>query len=449
MADVTSTHDSEVGFFHAPQAPDLFCEATQVGSIDTPNEVRPDVAFEAKFISDKIELDGEDVEFWTFQADNGDNLFPAPLRRVRAGQVFHHTIKPSKHVHTLHHHGMEPGPHDDGVGHMSFEVSGSYTYQIRPMDPGTYFYHCHVNTPLHFEMGMYGGFIVDPPSGPGTVYGDELSRYDVEAFWAFGGWDVRKHDLHQSAGLLGENVGLNVWEPQYLHINGAFGDAAATSKRVTINAQTGQTVCLRLLNAGYSIAEVKFGGLEAELIGSDGRPFPRSFTVDEWMTSGAERYEAMLRPTRPGTYPITVEFFHYITGRSLGMVTGKLVVTGEDVTPPRARRAARGDARRPCGRRAHADRRAGPRRDHDDHRRHPHARRHARQERARRSPRGPPPGHQVEGAKKKPVAKRKPLTKKQKEAAERRKQALAKQRAAQRRRRRRAAAKKKAARQER
>jgi FtsP/CotA-like multicopper oxidase with cupredoxin domain len=334
MSDVTSTHDDEVGFFHQPQAPDLFCVATAVGSIDTPNRVEPDVSFTAKFFSDKIELDGKDVEFWTFEADNGDHLFPAPLRRVRAGQVFHHTIKPSKHVHTLHHHGMEPGPHDDGVGHMSFEVSGSYTYQIRPMDPGTYFYHCHVNTPLHFEMGMYGGFIVDPPSGPGTVYGDEASRYDVEAFWAFGGWDVRKHDLNQAAGFDGQDVGLNVWEPQYLHINGAFGDAATTSRRVTIDAQTGQTVCLRLLNAGYSVARVTFGGLEAELIGSDGRAFPASFKVDQWLTSGAERYEALLRPTRPGTYPITVEFFHYITGKSLGVVTGNLVVTGPDVTPP-------------------------------------------------------------------------------------------------------------------
>jgi FtsP/CotA-like multicopper oxidase with cupredoxin domain len=346
---------------------------------------------------------------------------------------------------------MEPGPHDDGVGHMSFEVTGKYTYQIRPMDPGTYFYHCHVNTPLHFEMGMYGGFIVDPASGPGTVYGDELSRYDVEAFWAFGGWDVRKHDLNQSAGFLGENVGLNVWEPQYLHINGAFGEAAARSQRVTINARTGQTVCLRLLNAGYSIARVTFGGLEGELIGSDGRPFPRSFKADEWMMSGAERYEAMLRPTRPGTYPIDVEFFHYITGRSLGVVTGNLVVTGPDVTPPEP---VLPPVETPAGPVVIAP--------------PPIAEpdlgvttttvvvtRTPVSTPAKRAPAGHPASHHpatkpsTAKRKKKPVAPTKNEKERGKEEAERKQKALAKRRAAARRRRRRAAARKKAARQDR
>jgi hypothetical protein len=70
------------------------------------------------------------------------------------------------------------------------------------------------------------------------------------------------------------------------------------------------------------------------MVGSDGRRFPASFGIEEWLTSGAERYEALLRPTRPGTYPIRVEFFHYITGKSLGAVTGNLVVHGADVTPP-------------------------------------------------------------------------------------------------------------------
>lgn len=332
MADIVSTHAEKVGFYNAPQSPALFCEMNEVGSIETPNRVNPDVSFVSKFFSDKIELDGQDIEFWTFRADNGDKLFPAPLRRVRAGQVFHNTIETSKHVHTIHHHGLEPGPHDDGVPHMSFATSGKYTYQIRPLDPGTYFYHCHVNTPLHFEMGMYGGFIVDPKDGPGSIYGDAATRYDVEAFWACGGWDVDKHGLNQASGFEGEDVGLNVWVPDYLHINGAFGSASERSNRVTIHAQTGQTVALRLLNAGYTIAKVTFP-MEAEMVGSDGRQFPSSFVVDDWIISGAERYEALLRPMKPGTYPIHVEYFHYITGNSVGKVTGNMVVVGPDKTP--------------------------------------------------------------------------------------------------------------------
>ena len=96
---------------------------------------------------------------------------------MQEGQLFQATIKPSKRVHTIHWHGIEPDPRNDGVGHTSFEVSGHYTYQWRPDvaergNPnrgaaGTYFYHCHVNTPLHVQMGMFGAIVVDPPAQPG------------------------------------------------------------------------------------------------------------------------------------------------------------------------------------------------------------------------------------------------------------------------------------------
>ncbi|MCU0586558.1 MAG: multicopper oxidase domain-containing protein [Syntrophobacteraceae bacterium] len=92
----------------------------------------------------------------------GGGQWPGPAIRVPRGTIFHCAGKGQTGPHTLHWHGLEPTPMNDGVGHTSMEI-GDYIYQFQPNFIGTYFYHCHRNTVQHFEFGLYGMFIVEPP----------------------------------------------------------------------------------------------------------------------------------------------------------------------------------------------------------------------------------------------------------------------------------------------
>lgn len=105
------------------------------------------------------DLLGKDAQNKNFK----DGQFPAPTYRAPRGAICHNrTAAQGPPPHTIHWHGIEPTPMNDGVGHCSMEL-GQYTYQWQPNFIGTYFYHCHRNTMQHFEFGLAGLMIFHPP----------------------------------------------------------------------------------------------------------------------------------------------------------------------------------------------------------------------------------------------------------------------------------------------
>lgn len=109
----------------------------------------------------------KELEFFTFSDDDNPaasmGTYPGPTIRVPRGVVFHcETSGKGPPPHTIHWHGIEPTPMNDGVGHCSMEI-GHYVYQFQPNFVGTYFYHCHRNTMQHFEFGLFGMLLIDPP----------------------------------------------------------------------------------------------------------------------------------------------------------------------------------------------------------------------------------------------------------------------------------------------
>lgn len=309
-------------------------------SPDTPDWVQPDVE---RFLTgaqklDKVAPDGRRIRFWTFLDDgpdkNGPPQHPGPKIIVTQGKVVHTHLKASVGPHTVHHHGIEPSTANDGVGHVSFEVSGKYTYQWRPKHPGTYFYHCHRNTVLHFELGMWGPIIVLPKGydedNKRIYYEDpdkgrpDGSPYDRERLWAAHSVDPRWHRIEgHDAGMCGLDVGLNRYEPKYFLLNGVWGDRTHYHDETEIRAEKGERVLIRLLNASYALLRVRFT-CEAELVGADGRFFGAEPWVPstEMLPAGtpfdlapAQRYAFIVEPKDVGYYPVFFEYRDWITHR--------------------------------------------------------------------------------------------------------------------------------------
>jgi FtsP/CotA-like multicopper oxidase with cupredoxin domain len=301
------------------------------------------------------------VEFWGFKDPQNPATFPSETIRLVEGDLFHCTLNATLNSHTIHWHGLEPTSMNDGVGNLSFEVFSSYTYQLQANSAGTYFYHCHKNTVLHFEMGMYGLLLVDPPNpngpgalnqppyltgGPGFVRrGNEVVPYDVEAVWVTDDVDPRWHRLGHDAGFgTGTTLdpfpsaGLNIFDPEYFLITGVpqpwCGNLPSDPLHpgVAATVRAGQTLLVRLISAAYSLNIFQILGLDAEIIAMDGRAlgqtpytqYSQPLTISAgtvFELTAAQRFDLLFKPTADdiGIHKFVVEFRHNINLEVMGI----------------------------------------------------------------------------------------------------------------------------------
>ncbi len=114
------------------------------------------------------------VDLWAFACRSASGAFvpycapgaeptlPGPLIRVSKGDLMRLTFKNThEKPHTLHLHGFHRN-NVDGVHPVP--PHENFLIELVANPCGTYVYHCHINTPLHQDRGMYGQFIVDCPA---------------------------------------------------------------------------------------------------------------------------------------------------------------------------------------------------------------------------------------------------------------------------------------------
>ena len=101
---------------------------------------------------------GKTVSMWTF-----NDMVPGPLIRVTEGdRVIVRFYNNHSLPHNVHFHGAHPVGMD---GITEVPPGGQFTYDFIAGPAGAFVYHCHVDTRIHIQKGLYGQFIVDPKRG--------------------------------------------------------------------------------------------------------------------------------------------------------------------------------------------------------------------------------------------------------------------------------------------
>ncbi|HEY8034157.1 MAG TPA: multicopper oxidase domain-containing protein [Methylobacter sp.] len=178
---------------------------------------------------------------------------PSPVIRVEQDDVVWLVLENTHYLpHSIHLHGIDhpfmdhSGSGNDGVGqtsNMDTMPGKSKTYVIKPRQPGTMYYHCHVQPHTHIPMGLQGIFIVEenrPNNWPQTlnVGAGQVRHPSVAVLEKY----AREYDLHyQSADKeLHELVARSANDPRLIakHMNMEYDTTDATDDYFMLNGRS-------------------------------------------------------------------------------------------------------------------------------------------------------------------------------------------------------------------
>ncbi|MEV0715617.1 multicopper oxidase domain-containing protein, partial [Asanoa sp. NPDC050611] len=208
-----------------------------VATLTGPQQGRPDARFTLVAAHHAVRLSsGRQVDALTF---NG--TAPGPTLRVRQGQLVEVTLLNTDVAEgvTVHWHGVDVPNAEDGVPGLTQDPvlpGGRFVYRFVPDRAGTFWYHTHRDSQDAVSRGLFGAFIVDPP----TPSADDRT-YEAALF------------AHQ-------------W-PIGQDLVGAF-DTADTPTRQKV--EPGRAVRLRLVNSSQDPQRIQVTGTTFHVAAIDG-----------------------------------------------------------------------------------------------------------------------------------------------------------------------------------
>lgn len=227
--------------------------------------------------------DGVTVEAWAFGLEGQPATVPGPTIRVRKGDLVKLNLQNNtSQPHSIHSHGITSLDElNDGVPHVSgaYVMPGdTFTYEFVVKEAGTHWYHCHVQTSLHQDMGMYGALIVEDTEDP---------KWDKEFINIIDEWDSNRDPNKPT-----EKPNYN-----YFTVNGKSG---ADVPDMLIEKD--EIAKVRLVNAGFENHSLHLHGTHFVVTHKDGYLLPLPYRADTINIAPGETYDLFVKG-REGTWP--------------------------------------------------------------------------------------------------------------------------------------------------
>jgi FtsP/CotA-like multicopper oxidase with cupredoxin domain len=255
-------------------------------------------------------MDDVVVRVWGF-----NEQVPGPEIRVREGDLVRIELVNNLPVPTtIHWHGLFVPNAMDGVAGLNqapVEPGDTFLYEFIAKPAGTRWYHSHTDPAFQIPMGLYGAFIVEP--------NPPVASYDREQTLILAEWDneltpgVASGKDHVGPGdrtLRGGELGTDLFL-----VNGKMHGGVPP-----IGIATGETILVRLINAGSKAHPIHVHGHSFRIIATDGNPVPQvaQVTKDTVLIGPAERYDLELTGDNPGVWMVHCHIEHHMAN---GMMT--------------------------------------------------------------------------------------------------------------------------------
>jgi len=215
---------------------------------------------------------------------------PGPQIRAQLGDDMEITLKNELDVPTtIHWHGLPVPNNMDGIPGVTMNAiqpGESFTYKFKANVPGTYWYHSHQDGVVQVDKGLYGSFIVEDPNEKKpdrdyTVVLDEwmedgemdhsmmdMSSMDMGSMdhgsMDHGSMKSADHNMQSPEGMMSDAEMMPMMYTIFT-ANGKSGDSIEP-----LIVKEGQTVRIRLINAGFLSHPIYLQGHEFKIVSTDG-----------------------------------------------------------------------------------------------------------------------------------------------------------------------------------